>query len=110
MVARRQKKADPLWSLSRQPEKHTLERTRNYVEYPFEDWGFRRITQIDKSVALGLIDESPHSRDLSVSKVQRLENGTVVDMMNKGAIRTHIPTLWVCKHDTRFWLGEEPKK
>jgi hypothetical protein len=107
MVARRAK-ADPNLNYVKQKPLVYLAPDRNYVEYPFEDFGFRRITRIEKSVALGIIDESRFKPTGDTIKVTRLAQGTIVDMMNKGAIRTNHPGLWVAKHDRFYWLAEEP--
>jgi hypothetical protein len=102
--------ANPEAHFSRQKPVLTLEDDRHYIEYPFEDYGFRRICQIDKSVALGLISESQYSAALGTGKVVRTASGeTIIDMMNKGAIRSNWDRLWICKHDSRFWIGEAPK-
>jgi hypothetical protein len=73
-------------------------------------YGFRRITEIDKSTALGLLNESPHLKDFYSDKLTRLPRAdTIIGMKNMYAFKSHIQRLWIYRLNRLYWLAEEPK-
>ena len=75
----------------------------------FTDYGFRHISHIDNSVALGLVNESAYLREVKSDNLKRMEQGTIVHLDNRWGFRTNFDRLWVYKHDRYHWLAEAPE-
>ena len=80
------------------------------ASYVYERYGFRRILHCDKSVALGLLNESAYLRGYHSDNLERLPKGdTIIGFTNKVGFKSNYPRLWIYRHDRFYWLAEAPR-